>query len=529
MVSIVSMTSVAQSGCRHHANPCISFSSGKGYGNVIRIHPDKTRQTIYGIGGAFTESSAFVLAHLEPAERELVMRDLFGRDGANLTFCRTVIGSTDFSVDGCYSYVSDEVDAGLQTFSIACDMDGFDRTRFSGIVDENYDLIPMIQQALTIKRETQDIDFRIIASAWTAPPWMKDIGRWYIKGDQKNDFLGTGGHLLPEYYSLYADYLMKYVQAYHGQGIPIWGMTPVNEPGGNSGCWESMHFTAESQRDWIRYHLVPAMHSHGCYPKIFVYDHNRSALEQWAKVMYSDPVVAQHVEGAAVHWYDSSYRVYEEVFNRVHDRYPEHSIIHSEGCVDSLGVPAPAGVLDPDGFQESGWFGNDDFWWTKKASDWAYSATWPGVTTSDHPLYAPVHRYAKDIIVGINNWLGGWIDWNLVLDSNGGPNHAGNFCGAPIMVDIGRRYVYRTPVFYILSQLSRSIRPGDIALLVEQDFSDCSDAQMCACATVNAANVVNIQIFNAGPTDCEFCIQVGNSHATSYAERNSLTTLQIQI
>ncbi|MDZ7636474.1 MAG: hypothetical protein U5L72_19440 [Bacteroidales bacterium] len=85
--------------------------------------------------------------------------------------------------------------------------------------------------------------------------------------------------------------------------------------------------------------------------------------------------------------------------------------------------------------------------WNDNATDWAYSATWAGVKSEDHPVYTPVHRYARNIIVSIDHWLTGWIDWNVVLDHIGGPNHVGNYCGAPVMINTETGHIYYTPVY----------------------------------------------------------------------------------
>lgn len=107
----------------------------------------------------------------------------------------------------------------------------------------------MIQEALAIKQGQRDQELKIIASAWTAPAWMKDIETWYIPGSAANNWQGTGGTLKPEYVATYADYLVRYLDAYADAGVMLWGLTPVNEPHGVGGAWESMAFTPESASD----------------------------------------------------------------------------------------------------------------------------------------------------------------------------------------------------------------------------------------------------------------------------------------
>ncbi|MGB5256773.1 MAG: hypothetical protein WBN44_05925, partial [Woeseiaceae bacterium] len=380
----------------------LPFDRSPSSGTTITIRPDIVKQTIVGIGSSFTESSAFVLAHLEPDKRAEVMEEIFSERGANFSLTRTPIGATDFSVVGKYSYADVAGDETLRHFSITPDKDGFRSSDYPGIKDERFDLLPMIKEAQAIKSRQESGDLRIIASAWTAPSWMKDIEDWYIRGTAENNFAGTGGMLKPEYVQTFADYLSRYLDTYNDEGVSIWGLTPVNEPHGNSGQWESMHFTPETQNAFIKKHLGPTLRATGYGDvKLLIYDQNRDGLEHWTDVIFGDPETAPFVHGAAVHWYESTYKVYEEVFERVHEKFPEFSIIHTEGTIDDLGKDAPGGVLDPVRFKESGWFDNDDFWWNPNATDWAYTATW-APNNEDHPIYTPVHRYARNIIVSLN-------------------------------------------------------------------------------------------------------------------------------
>jgi glucosylceramidase len=508
----------------------IPFKTGSASAdNVIRVHPEIIKQTLTGIGTSFTESSAFVLAHLDADSREEVMRNIYAEQGANFSLTRTPIGATDFSVEGRYSYADVSGDTDLQHFSIAPDSDGFSAKQYAGIKDESFDLLPMIKQAIEIKKQQADSDLRIIASAWTAPSWMKDIEDWYQPGNAENNFQGSGGSLKPEYAGLFADYIVRYLDAYKKEGVNIWGLTPVNEPLGNSGQWESMHFSAESQRDFIRDHLGPKLQGNHKDISLLMLDHSRDHLEHWADVIYGDDGTAKFVDGAAVHWYESTFKVYEETLERVHQKYPDYSIINTEGCIDDLGNDAPAGVLDPVGYKESGWFDIDDFWWNDNASDWAYSVTWEGVNAEDHPIYTPVHRYARNIIVSLNHWVSGWIDWNIVLDANGGPNHVGNYCGAPIMIDTSSGQIYYTPVYHVLAQLSKTIRPGDRALQTDKTIIQLDADSLHASASLNSDGVIAIQVLNTTKKPIEFELQIGQQLAAVTIAANSLQTLRVMI
>ena len=506
------------------------FRKGEAEGTVLNIDPGQPKQTIDGIGSSFTESSAYVLAHLEPLERMKVMEAIYGEEGANFSLTRTHIGACDFCVEGKYSYLDQAGDTGLESFSLNPDTEGFSSSEHPGIVDENYDLLPMIKEALHIKSKQEDKELRIVASAWTAPSWMKDIEDWYIRGSSKNNYQGTGGSLKPEYEETYADYLIKYLDTYRSEGVDIWGITPVNEPHGNNGQWESMHFTPESQNDFIRQYLGPKLKSgQNRDVKLLIYDQNRDGLEHWTDEILGDEETAAYVYGAAVHWYESTFKVFEDVFEKVHAKFPDHAILHTEGCIDDLGKPAPAGILDPEKFKEENWFNNDSFWWNPNATDWAYSATWEGVISEDHPVYTPVHRYARNIIVSIDHWLRGWIDWNIVLDQQGGPNHVGNFCGAPIMINTNTKEIYYTPVYYILAQFSKTIRPGDKAVQTTLDLDGPDNDAIHACATLNPDNLLSVQLLNTTKEDIPIGLQIKNQFAEISVGKNSLQTIQVQL
>lgn len=507
-----------------------AFSYGQPEGTVICVSPDKTRQTLHGIGTSFTESSAFVLAHLGKRQRQQVMERIYGEQGANFSLARTVIGATDFSVEGRFSYDDVQDDKTLEHFSVAADTDGFSRDRYPGIRDAKYDLLPMIKQALAIKKRQKDSDLNIIASAWTAPAWMKDIDAWFVPGNASNNFQGTGGRLRSGYEHCYAGYLVKYLEHYRDEGVKIWGITPVNEPYGNNGQWESMEFSAETQNEFIKNHLGPALQENGHTDvKLLVYDHNRGDMEEFVQHLYNDADTARYIHGAAVHWYGSTTKVYEDVFERVHNAFPQFDIIHTEGTIDDLGNDAPPGVTDPARYKESGWFDNDAFWWNENATDWAYSATWEGVAAEDHPVYTPVHRYARDIIVGLNHWVSGWIDWNIVLDRRGGPNHAGNYCGAPIMVDTGTGHVYYTPVFHVLSQFSRTIRPGDKAVTTNCSTDSLDKDAVHACASLNSDKLLSVQVLNTTKEAIDYRLQIGRQYAAITLEANALQTVRVQL
>lgn len=397
----------------HKLTPITSFPEVNNYVN-IRVSPIEKYQEITGFGGSFTQSTASLLLLLSEEKRRFILEAYFGESGARYSLTRTHINSCDFSQDH-YSFAPVEDDRELKYFSIA---------------EDRKHILPIIQQAMALSKE----GFKIIASPWTAPPWMKDNKDW------------RGGKLLPAYYDTWALFFSKYIEAYRAEGIDIWGITVENEPLGNGNNWESMHYNPEEMNHFVANHLGPRLQAAGLDINILGYDQNRDKeFITWVDAMYDDSKAANFYAGTAVHWYHSTYDFFPEALQYAHHKNPSKHLIHTEGCIDAQ-VPH---------WKEDGWY------WSNMATDWG----WKWAPEEDrylHPAYTPVFRYARDIIGCLNNWVDGWIDWNMVLDRQGGPNTAKNWCVAPIIVDPEADDIYITPLYYILSHFSRYIRPGAV-------------------------------------------------------------------
>lgn len=510
----------------------VKFTEGRAQGKVIFVNPDNRRQKVLGIGTSMTESSAFVLAHLTKEKRAEVVAEIFGQSGAAFSLSRVHIGSCDFCVEGKYCYADKPEDKALAGFSVATDKIGFDAAKYPGVKANDYDLLPLIKEAIA-----ENPELKIISSAWTAPPWMKSINAYYENGyvdpsEPDGWHHGSGGWL--NEYQAYADYLYKYLHAYENEGVSIWGMTLVNEPLGNDGNWESMQWDANGQRDFVKKHLGPMLHANDFADvKLMFFDHNREALQPWADTVLGDPDAAKYLYGAAVHWYASTYKVYSDALDQVHNKYPGFAIINTEACIDDLGNTPNPNCEDPKRAQETNWFQNDDFWWNKNATDWGYRVPW--ADAADHPIYTPVHRYARDIIQGFNHWMTGWVDWNIVLDKHGGPNHVGNNAGAPIMIDSEASNpdaaIYYTPVFHILQQLSRTIGPESqvVESIVTSTNGEAPlrEDAIHALATVGNDNSLAVNILNTQKAPQKVNLQIGNHYAEVELSANSLTTIDI--
>ncbi len=449
-------------------------ASNEAWAEEIVVNTGETFQTITGFGGAFTESSATLLNQLSAEKRNQIMEAYFSSEGAQYSLTRTHMNSCDFSIDH-YSYAPIAGDTALESFSIA---------------EDTADLIPMIKQAQAISSE----GFKIVASPWTAPIWMKDNKTW------------NGGKLEKKYYGTWAKFFSKYAQAYSEEGIDIWGFTVENEPLGNDANWESMHFTPQETADFVKHHLGPQLKEDSIDAKILVYDQNRGKeLDEWASVLLTDSSLAPYIYGTAVHWYTSTIDWYPESLTSTHNYAPNKHIIHTEGCIDAE-VPH--------------W--KDDAWyWSKEATDWGWD--WAKEEDKkDHPKYVPCYRYARDIIGCMNNWVEGWIDWNMVLDQNGGPNLASNWCIAPVIVNTTSDEVYFTPLYYVLSHFSKFIRPEALRTQIET-----KQGLLMATAAKNKDGSDVVIVFNESDSPIRYNLIIDKKQQSILIDKNAIQTIVV--
>ena len=266
----------------------------------IEIFPDRPRQTILGLGASLEHATCENLAKLTEAQREDVIGKLVDPEaGIGMNLMRVCIGTSDFVGEPYYTYndlPAGETDPELIQLSIQ--------------KDRKY-VLPTIRMAL---RHNPQLLF--FASPWSPPAWMKDSGQ-----------LGSGS-LLPEYYSAYALYLLKFVQAYEAEGVPIHAITVQNEPQHTDHRYPTTRWSAVQQRDFIRDHLGPLFKQHQARTQIWCWDHNWNKVDFPATIL-ADPLAAQYVDGTAFHLYEG--RV--EAQSRLHDQFPDKPIYFTEGSV----------------------------------------------------------------------------------------------------------------------------------------------------------------------------------------------------
>jgi glucosylceramidase len=406
------------------------------------IDPGKPFQTMLGFGGAFTEAAAHTWLTLGPPQQEAVLRACFDpASGHGYTLCRVHMNSCDFAL-GNYAHAATPGDLALNDFSIARDEQA---------------LLPFIKAAQRIAPSP----IKLLVSPWSPPPWMKSNGQ-----------MNHGGHLLPEYRSVWAQCYVRFIQAYAEHGVPVWGVSVQNEPAATQ-RWDSCIYSAEEERDFVRDHLGPALEAAGLgQVKIVIWDHNRDLMVERAGTVYADAEAAKYVWGTGFHWYGEDH--FDHV-QKVHDAWPDKQLLFTEGC------------------QEGG---------------------------PHHGSWALGERYARSMINDINRWTVGWIDWNLLLDQQGGPNHVGNHCSAPILVDTDHDRFELQSSYHYIGHFARFVRPGARRIL-------CASTREAleTTAFVNPDGGVVVVAMNRTEQPLPFVLKAGSTQHHAALPARSIATL----
>jgi len=411
----------------------------------IILDEQKSFQIIEGFGGAFTEAAASTFYKMPTQIQNEILNAYFNvKIGHGYSICRTHINSCDFSL-GNYAYTEVAGDVNLEHFSI-------ERDRRA--------LIPLIKAAML----TSETGFKLFASPWSPPAWMKTNGK-----------MNEGGKLKPEYRDAWAKYYARYIKEYEKENIPIWGITVQNEPAAVQ-SWDSCIYSAEEERDFVRDYLGPVMHQNNLSNvKIIVWDHNRDLMYERAKTVYDDPEASKYVWGTGFHWYcNGNY----ENLQKLHDEFPDKKLLFTEGCVEG-------------GTHSGSWNAGE--------------------------------RYAHSIINDLNKWCVGWVDWNIILDETGGPNHVGNFCSAPIIANTKTGELHYQSSFFYIGHFARFIRPGSKRIFCNVN---CDDLETTAFQ--NPDGSIAVVVLNRTDKDIDFVLDLNGKHAETNSLSHSINTFCIK-
>ncbi|HYU53662.1 MAG TPA: glycoside hydrolase family 30 protein [Gemmatimonadaceae bacterium] len=308
----------------------------------------------------------------------------------------------------------------------------------------------------------------LFASPWSPPAFMKT----------NNDML-HGGKLKPQFYQSWANYYTKFIKAYEKEGIPVWGITIQNEPMATQ-TWESCIYSAEEERDFLKNFLGPTMKIEGLGDKnIIAWDHNRDLIYQRVSTILKDPKAAQYVWGIGFHWYEpwsGGDKMFDNV-KLVHETFPGKKLLFTEGTADSFKP--------------------------QEITAWRLG-----------------EAYGRSMINDFNSGAVGWTDWNVLLDEQGGPNHVGNFCFAPVHANTKTGELIYTNSYYYIGHFSKFIRPAARKIACSP-----SRSALLSTAFINPDGTVSAVVMNRTDQKISYFLWLDGNAAEVSSLPHSIQTL----
>jgi glucosylceramidase len=290
----------------------------------------------------------------------------------------------------------DSCDFSLSTYAAMNDPEDMQLSSFQQEREEQY-ILPLLRAA----NQRAGKAFDLMLSPWSPPAFMK------TNGDRTH-----GGKLKEEYRKAWAEYICRYIKEYEKKGFPVNRLTIQNEPAAVQ-TWDSCIYSAEEEKVFLRDYLYPTLSEQGLdHIKLNIWDHNKERMYERAKTIIDEETINM-VDGVAFHWYSGDHF---EAITLTHEAFPEKELIFTEGCVE----------------------------YSRFSADQLKNA----------------QMYAHDIMGNLNAGMTGFIDWNIFLDEKGGPNHVGNYCDAPIMVNTQTGELMVKLSYDYIGHFSKYIKPG---------------------------------------------------------------------
>ncbi|MBO5460793.1 MAG: glucosylceramidase, partial [Ruminococcus sp.] len=246
----------------------------------------------------------------------------------------------------------------------------------------------------------------IMLSPWSPPVYMKT-----------NADRNLGGKLKEEYRERWAEYICRYIEEYRNRGYKVTRLTMQNEPKAVQ-TWDSCIYTAAEEKEFLKDYMWPALVKHNLDDiEVYLWDHNKERIFEWAEEII-DEETTDMVAGMAFHWYSGDHF---EALRMVKERFPDKKLLLSEACIE---------------------YSKFD------AGDYLKNA----------------QKYAHDMIGNLNEGMNTFIDWNLVLDEMGGPNHVKNYCDAPYLLDMNKKELREGNILGYLWHFAHFIEPGSVRI-----------------------------------------------------------------
>jgi glucosylceramidase len=349
----------------------------------------------------------------------------------------------------------DSCDFALGVYSAMTDPEDKEMKSFTLEREEQY-ILPLLQAAQEKSREEMDL----LLSPWSPPAFMKT-----------NDQKVRGGKLKPEYREFWAEYICRYIKEYEKKGLKVSRITIQNEPAAVQ-RWDSCVYSAEEEKEFLQNYLYPAFEKNDLtHVKINIWDHNKERMFERARTII-DHDTDKMVDGVAFHWYSGDHF---EAIKLTREVFPEKELIFTEGCVE----------------------------YSRFGTNQLHNA----------------QMYAHDIIGNLNAGMTGFIDWNILLDEKGGPNHANNFCDAPIMIDTQEDKFDVNLSFDYIGHFSRYIKKGAKRIAFTKY---CSDLEMTAFKNIDGS-LVQVML-NRTEKDLPVVIRVQGKLVQFNVRKNSIAT-----
>ena len=402
----------------------------------ITVNPEIKFQEMDGFGFTLTGGSALHINNMSPSQRAELLNELFNPDNMGISYLRVSIGASDLDATP-FSYndmPSGQTDINLDNFSIA---------------NDEQNLIPVLNEILTINP-----NIKIMGSPWSAPSWMKTNNN------------SIGGSLKQEYFEVYANYFVNYIQAYADQGIPISAITVQNEPlhDGNN---PSMYMESLDQLNFIKNHLGPAFEMANIQTKIIIWDHNADNII-YAKGILDDPVANAYVDGSAFHLYNGSINN----LSSLHNAHPNKNLYFTEQ-------------------------------WVGVNSEFDDNLRW----------------HMKELIIGATrNWCKTVLEWNLASNSSLQPHTDGGCTECLGGLTIDGNNVQRNVGYYVIAHASKFVKPG--SKRIQSNYS--SDLPNVAFETPEG-NIVVI-VLNNSNIDISFNIETPGESVTTSLKSGAVGT-----
>ena len=398
---------------RFASAPSVQWQARAGSSSDVSVVLDPSRkyQDILGFGGAFTDATCYTFNRLAPNARQKLFHELFHPDEMGLSVGRICVGSSDYSTK-LYSFDDGEPDPELTRFSIAH--------------DREY-ILPVLKEA-----RAANPDLFLFSSPWSPPGWMK------LNGSM------LGGSMRRSYLKHYAEYYLKFLQAYAAEGVPVQALTSQNEVDTDQdGRMPACIWPQEYEIEFVRDHLGPLLERSNIPTKVWVLDHNYNL---WGRAVctLADPKLRKYCNAVAWHGYYGT----PDMMTKVHEIYPEVEMHWTEGGPD---------------YTDSGYL-----------TDWC---KWSG-------------KYS-DIFA---NWCRSITAWNLALDERGRPNIGPFPCGGVVTVNSQSAEVTPSGQYWAFMHYSRKVKRGARRFASQ---SSANDLQHVAFENVDGGKILILT--NPGP------------------------------